>query len=268
MIVTVRNLLKRKLTPEAFRSVGLCWWYGKFYMPRRIASTVVRRSAVVHGPPSDLVDQLRAINTFAPTTMCRIMTKYGSDKGNSWHNYTTIYSEIFGTLRNRPLRIFELGLGREHPKLAPTIGMDGLPGASLRGWREIFPQALVFGADIDRGILFAEDRIQTFYCDQLDSGAIRDLWANPPLVDKMDLIIEDGLHTFEANALFLAGSLDHLRPGGFYAVEDILSKDLEEWHKHFPSYVNQYPNCDFALLELPSSFNDYDNNLLIIRKRS
>ena len=200
--------------------------------------------------------------------MCRIMTKYGSDKGNSWHNYTTIYSELFGSLRNRPLRIFELGLGRDHPNLAESIGMDGLAGASLRGWREILPNAVVFGADIDRSILFAEDRIQTFYCDQLDSAAIRDLWAQPALVDEMDIIVEDGLHTFEGNASFLAGSLDQVRSGGFYSIEDILSKDLEQWHKHLPSYASQYPNCDFALLELPNAFNDFDNNMLIIRKHS
>jgi hypothetical protein len=267
MIVAIRNLLKRNLDPETFRSVGMIWWYGKFYVPRRIASTVVRRNAVVHGPPSGLVDQLRGINVFAPTAMCRSMTKYGSDKGNSWHNYTTIYSELFGSLRNQPLRIFELGLGRDHPDLAETIGVDGLAGASLRGWREIFPNAVVFGADIDRTILFEEDRIQTFYCDQLDSGAIRDLWAQPALVDKMDILIEDGLHTFEGNASFLAGSLNHVRPGGFYSIEDILAKDLEQWHKQLPGYASQYPNCDFALLELPNAFNDYDNNMLIIRKR-
>ncbi len=200
--------------------------------------------------------------------MCRIMTKYGSDKGNSWHNYTTIYSELFGSLRNQPLRIFELGLGRDHPNLAESIGMDGLPGASLRGWREIFQNALIFGADIDRSILFTEDRIQTFYCDQLDSGVIRDLWAQPALTDEMDIIIEDGLHTFEGNASFLAGSLEHVRPGGFYSIEDILAKDLEQWHKHLPGYASQYPHCDFALLELPNAVNDYDNNMLIIRKRS
>jgi hypothetical protein len=267
MIVAIRNILMRKLSPEAFRSVGLCWWFGKFYIPRRIASTVVRRNAIVHGSPSSLVDQLRGINIFAPTTMCRTMTKYGSDKGNSWHNYTTIYSEIFGPLRNRKLRIFELGLGRDHPALAESIGVDGLPGASLRGWREIFPGAIIYGGDIDRSILFTENRIQTFYCDQLDQAAIRDLWAQPALVDKMDLIIEDGLHTFEGNASFLAGSLDHVLPGGFYSIEDIMTKDLDRWHEHLPSYASQYPNCDFALLELPNAFNDFDNNMLIIRKR-
>jgi hypothetical protein len=34
---------------------------------------------------------------------------------------------------------------------------------------------LFMGADIDRDVLFKEDRIDTFYCDQLDRVAIHDL---------------------------------------------------------------------------------------------
>jgi hypothetical protein len=268
MIAAVRDLLKRKLSPEAFRYVCLCWWYGKFFLPRRIASIVVKRSPKVYGEPSDFVDRLRGINTFAPTTMCLIMTRYGSDKGNSWHNYTAVYSELFKTLRDRELRIFELGLGTNNPKLASTMGVDGRPGASLRGWREIFPKALVFGGDIDRDILFAEPRIQTFYCDQTDSTAISNLWAQPPLRDPMDIIIDDGLHRFLANASFLAGSLGHLRTGGIYVVEDIRGVELDHWREQLPIYAKDLPNYDVALLELPSAFNQYDNNMLIIQKKS
>jgi hypothetical protein len=268
MITTSREILKRNLSPEAFRRVSAYWWYGKFYLPRRIASTVIRRTPVVTGEPSDFVDRLREINVFAPTAMCRTMTSYGSDKGNSWHNYTAVYSELFGKLRGRALRIFELGLGTNNPQLASTMGVDGRPGASLRGWRELFPKALIFGADIDRDILFSEDRIQTFYCDQTDSTAIRNLWAQPVLQDEMDIIIDDGWHRFAGNASFLAGSLDHLRAGGFYVVEDIRGVELDQWREALPAYAKQYPNCDVALLELPSAFNNYDNNLVIIRKRS
>lgn len=103
------------------------------------------------------------------------MTRHGSDKGKDRHNYTTIYSVLFRKLRGQPLRILELGVGTNNPKFPASMINGGIPGASLRGWRELFPQALVYGADIDRDILFEEDRIKTFYCDQLDSVSIRDL---------------------------------------------------------------------------------------------
>jgi hypothetical protein len=64
------------------------------------------------------------------------------------------------------------------------------------------------------GLIFQEDRIKTFYCDQLDRSSIRELWSHPDLQGGVDIIIEDGLHTFEANVSFLEELLDHLRPGG------------------------------------------------------
>jgi hypothetical protein len=93
------------------------------------------------------------------------MTRHGSDKGKGqgWHNYTTIYSVLFGKLHDQPFLIFELGLGTNNPNFPVNMGINGRPGASLRAWRELFPRALVYGADIDRDILFEEDRIKTFY---------------------------------------------------------------------------------------------------------
>jgi hypothetical protein len=267
-MVGISDPLKQKLSPETLRRTSYWWWFSKFYLPRRAASFVVRRTPVVYGQPSELLESLRAVNVFAPTEMCRIMTKYGSDKGNSWHNYTGIYSHLFGKLRNREIRIFELGICRKDPQSTSSAGGDGRPGASLRAWREIFPRAMIFGADIDRDVLFTEDQIQTYYCDQLDSNAIRDLWAQPALQPEMDIIIEDGLHTFPASVSFLNGSLERVRVGGIYVVEDISRGDLPMWHKQLPIYAEQFSNFDFVLTELPNVLNDYDNNMLIIRRRS
>jgi hypothetical protein len=196
------------------------------------------------------------------------MTRHGSDKGQGWHNFTTIYSVLFGKLRDQTLLIFELGLGGSHPQFAANMGVNGRPGASLRGWRELFPRALIYGADIDRDILFEEDRIRTFYCDQLDSVAIRELWSQPALRNGMDIIIEDGLHTFQGSTSFLEGSLERLRPGGVYVIEDILRETIEEWHNQLETvYAKRFPNHEFALVTLPNASNHNDNNLLIIRRR-
>ena len=136
------------------------------------------------------------------------MTRYGSDKGSGWHNYTSAYSVLFKDFRHRSCRIFELGLGTSDPSRPSNMGVYGRPGASLRGWREAFPHAVVYGADIDRTILFQDDRIKTFYCDQRDPASIRELWSEPELQGGFDLIIEDGLHTFEASGSFLRARLD------------------------------------------------------------
>jgi hypothetical protein len=281
----VLELLRRNLSPQAFQSIRSYWrqcrfylryrwWQCRFYLPRLVASCFVRRAPKVqgflggHNESAPLLNQLRGINVFAPTKMCRVMTKHGSDKGNvSKHNYTTIYSSLFGKLRDQPLQIFELGLGTNNPELTSSMGTQGRPGASLRGWRELFPRSLVYGADIDRDILFEDDRIKTFYCDQLDSAAIHDLWSQPALQGGMDVIIDDGLHTLEGNTSFLDGSLEHLRPGGFYVVEDIIQETIQKWQNQLETvYTKRFPNYEFALVTPPNYFNDYDNILLIVRR--
>lgn len=273
IVASARGLLRRRLSPQVYQYVRSCWWHTNFYLPHLVASAFIQRTPRVQGFPngqaSQVVNRVRGINVFAPTEMCRVLTKHGSDKGQGWHNYTTIYSVLFGNLRDRPLRIFELGLGTGNPHFAFNMGLDGQPGASLRGWRELFPHALMYGADIDRDILFEEDRIKTFYCDQLDSGAIRDLWSQPVLQGGMDIIIDDGLHTFEANTLFLDGSLEQLNPGGVYVIEDISRESIQScWYQQLEMiYSKRWPSYEFALVELPNSrYDKDDNNLLIIRR--
>ena len=164
---------------------------------------------------SSLADQVRSVNLLAPTRMCREMYRRGSDKSLHWHNYTTIYNALLGELQSQPLRIFELGLGSTDPSFRFNMSPFGVPGASLRGWKTLFINAQIFGADIDRKCLFEEDRIRTAYCDQLSVDAIRQMWSTPGFVEGMDVIIDDGLHTIEANTIFLKESLQHLRAEGF-----------------------------------------------------
>ena len=136
-----------------------------------------------------------------PTELCKIMGKSGSDKGNinlsnTAHNYTILYDYLFSHLKDKEIRLFELGLGTNNPNLPSSMGINGVPGASLYGWKEYFPKAKIYGADIDKNILFNTDDIKTYYCDQRSSQIIQNMWnSNTELKDEFDIIIEDGLHT-------------------------------------------------------------------------
>ena len=181
-------------------------------------------------------------------------------------NYAPLYSVLFNERRDQPLRIFELGLGSNNLDVLSNMGIFGAPGASLRGWCQLFPHALVYGADIDRRILFEDVRIKTFYCDQLDRSSIRELWSHPALRGGMDIIIEDGLHTFKANISFLEASLDHLRPGGIYIIEDIIWDHVDEWYDCLEkTYAKQYPTYEFAFVV---QADGRDNSLLLVRRPS
>src|ERR1017187_7346236 len=269
----LRGLLRPILPPAAFQSLRYGWWCLWSYFPGLVTGLVVKRMPQVRGPgttpnPSSLTRQLQSVNLLGPTRMCRIMTKYGSDKGRP-NKYTPIYSALFKELSDQSLVVFELGLGTNNPDLPSNMGVFALPGASQRGWRKVFPNAVVYGADIDRSILFEETRIKTFYCDQLSPSSIGELWSHPELQKGADIIIEDGLHTLEANISFLDGSLNYLRPGGIYVVEDIMWGDIDEWCDRLENvYVKRYPNCEFALAIISSPKQQGSNNLLVVRRRA
>lgn len=204
------------------------------------------------------------------TPLCVIMGRNKSDKGSSsittsWHNYTTFYYSIFKSLRNEPLRVFELGLGTNNVSVPSNMGVDGRPGASLYGWAEFFPHAQIYGADIDRGVLFNTDRIKTYYCDQTNPTTIKAMWNEPELTKEFDIIVEDGLHEFSANVCFFENSIHKLKVGGYYIIEDLLNVELAQFKSKLNDWRTSYPNFEFTLLTIPNH-NPNDNNLLVINR--
>jgi len=194
-----------------------------------------------------------------------------SDKGNRniltcWHNYTTFYYSIFKDMREKPLRVFELGLGTNNTDIPSNMGSHGRPGASLYGWTEFFPNAQIFGADIDKGILFNSDRINTFFCDQTKPEIIKSMWDEEKLKEDFDIIIEDGLHTFDANVCFFENSIHKLKPNGYYIIEDIVNTEINLFEDKMKEWETKYTNLSFSLLRIPSNQNKHDNNLLVMCK--
>ena len=105
------------------------------------------------------------------------------------------------------------------------MGKDGRPGASLYGWQEFFPNSYIFGADIDTDILFNTDKIKTYYCDQRSPEIILKMWIKPDLQENFDIIIEDGLHTFDGHVCFFENSIHKLKTNGYYIIEDVINPE-------------------------------------------
>jgi len=207
-----------------------------------------------------------------PTVLCKIMGRYNSDKGDanimeSWHNYTTFYYSIFKDRRDTHLRVFELGLGTNNPTFPSNMGPDGVPGASLYGWKDFFPLAHIFGADIDKDILFQTDRIKTFYCDQTNPDTIKTMWEESLLQEPFDIIIEDGLHTFDANVCFFENSIHKLTSNGYYIIEDVLKEEEPMFLEKIKEWELQYTDCVFTMLTIPSTKNCRDNALVVVFKK-
>jgi hypothetical protein len=203
------------------------------------------------------------------TDLCRIMAKHGSDKGAfqgiGRHNYTIFYHQLLSDLRLKANAVFELGIGSTRPDISHTMGAHGTPGASLRGWREYFPNANIYSADIDPSILQPEYRIFKFLCDQTNAESIDALWALPETREKQfDLIIEDGLHLFEPQRLFMIKSLPKLKPSGIYICEDVPDQDFHHWHGFLKQFALEHPERTFELLKIDNPKNSW-NSVVVIR---
>ena len=151
--------------------------------------------------------------------------KYQSDKSKV-HNYHLIYGSLFKK-KNNFKKVLEIGLGTDNEKLISNMGSLGKPGASIRAFRDFFQKAKIYGADIDKNILFKEEKIKTFYVDQTDLKSLGRLYKN--VGSNFDLIIDDGLHASYANINMIVGSLKHLKKNGYLVVEDIPYRTLNIW---------------------------------------
>ena len=152
-----------------------------------------------------------------------IFENHGSDKNK--HGYDILYSYIFSKISNDPT-ILEIGIGTNNKKVPSNMGKFGKPGASLRAFSQYFPNSEIFGADIDKNILFNFENIKTFYLNQNDI----DTFDNKLVENKLfDLIIDDGLHMQSANLNTLRFALDRLNENGVLVIEDISLSALDTW---------------------------------------
>ena len=149
---------------------------------------------------------------------------YGSDKGNMYSNLYINMLEKYKNVEN--IRLLEIGLGTNNPTLISTMGGGGTCGGSLRAFRDYLPNALIFGADVDKECLFNEQNIKTFFVDQLEINTFDDLYKNCGNT-KFDIIIDDGLHSIGANLNTLTFALNHVNKNGVIIIEDIPTTKIQ-----------------------------------------
>jgi hypothetical protein len=167
------------------------------------------------------------------TELCQLAQKYGADKcPEILHSYTPDYHLLLQAQRNSLQTVLEIGIGNI-PLMGPVVGTSYMPGASLRMWRDYFPNAEIIGADIDRSILFNEHRISSFYLDQSNEESLNELVKtlhSEKNIDSLDLIIDDGSHEEPHMVLSFKQLWSSVRPhGGLYIIEDIWSHLLERF---------------------------------------
>jgi SAM-dependent methyltransferase len=200
--------------------------------------------------------------------LSELSEKYGSDKGSTgeirphrsgwlYHSYTEVYDLFLSGVRNTVTDILECGIGTNNTDVASSMGINGTPGASLRMWREYFPNANITGIDIDPRIMFEEDRIQTFVVDQTSIESIEKFKA---IVDtRFDLILDDGLHDYLPQITLFENMFDRLKDGGTYIIEDCLNS-----YSRLIDYLEKNNYQYMAIQgEMKSNLKLYDSFVLI-----
>src|SRR5687768_9869028 len=128
----------------------------------------------------------------------------GTDKGPSQHNYTELYERLLFQWKDDPITIFEIGIAE---------------GGSLAMWQSYFPKARIFAADILDKSQFNNARVTTLVADQANRDQLQA--AIEKSGGDIDVLIDDGGHTMEQQQVSLGFLFPHVRPGGYYVIEDV-----------------------------------------------
>lgn len=142
--------------------------------------------------------------------------------GKWWH-YIEIYQELLEDLRDRPIKLLEIGVYR---------------GGSMRMWKKyLHPDSIVVGIDavdnveieLGNGIHFREG-------DQADKDFLAGVVAE---FGPFDVIVDDGSHiSSDQTDSFIALFGDGLKEGGLYIVEDTHTSYWEDYVKRKRSFID------------------------------
>lgn len=189
--------------------------------------TLVESLSQKQPSPIMTADEFAAENSLQDAEALKVLfDRYGSDKGGA-HQYHKVYNAIL-PVPEAVTKVLEIGLGTNNTDVLSNMGLKGQPGASLRAFRDYCVNAQVFGADFDKRVLFEEERIKTYYVDQTKFATLQNLGDR--IGQGFDLMIDDGLHSPNANVYSLTLFLGLLKPNGWAVVEDISETTLDQWH--------------------------------------
>jgi hypothetical protein len=158
------------------------------------------------------------------TELCDLGFKYKTDKSPLVaHSYTPTYYELFKDIRDKVKKVLEIGIGIPD-NMIHSSGKDYIKGASLRMWRDFFPNAQIYGADIEKEAMFEDERIKTFLCDQTKEEDLKRLLEQTGT--DIDIFIDDGAHYYYTQVFLARFMMQLLKQDVMYFIEDVRSSKM------------------------------------------
>jgi len=181
-------------------------------------------------------------------TLVELFDKYKCDKGSLKHRYDRVYAPALERFCREPFRMLEIGIFK---------------GNSTEAWVEYFPQVEIVAVDIFTRVpmedvpILKHPRVHGCKCDSLKgpNEQFYDL-----LGDGFDVIIDDGLHTHEAQHKTFRNFMGYMKDSGQYFIEDVWAynrmtpeQKMHPWLKrHEPAFSEKEYD---ELLNITEAYN-------------
>jgi hypothetical protein len=128
-----------------------------------------------------------------------------SGKSTNGHNYTEVYSYYFGPIRDKPLKILEIGI---------------LTGAGAQLWENYFPNAELHYIDLNfEQVKYPLKKSHFHIADQGNPAQLQHVMQT--IENQFDIIIDDGGHTMHQQIVSFKILFPFLKNGGLYIIEDL-----------------------------------------------
>lgn len=175
--------------------------------------------------------------------------KYGTDKIDSNHTYNNIsyidiYDKYMKDRRNTVKKFLEIGVR---------------DGQSVKMWKDYFPNAIIYGIDIDPSCKkYEDDRIKIMIGDQNDDSFLKKIKKE---VGEIDILLDDGSHINDHQIKTFNYLYPLVSKNGLFIIED-LANSYEEWGNNSRNLREIWPGMKYnkngdELKNYRSSFNDF-----------
>ncbi|NOE28416.1 class I SAM-dependent methyltransferase [Ruegeria sp. HKCCD6157] len=157
-----------------------------------------------------------------PVTAASYQAYLNSPYKSSKHStYFDVYDKLFSPYIGKPITFVEIGV---------------LSGGSLFMWREFFgPQARIIGVELNPGAKrWEQDGFEIFIGSQSDPAFLEKLAKE---IGEIDIVLDDGGHTYEQQIITTECLLPHIRDGGMLVVEDTHTSYMEGFGLRNRSFI-------------------------------
>ena len=136
--------------------------------------------------------------------------------------YFSVYDELFKKFKNKEITFLEVGV---------------LDGGSLFMWRDYLgSQARIIGVDLNpEAKKWKKDGFEIFIGDQSKESFWNETLNS---IGKVDVILDDGGHTFEQQIMTAESTLPYINDGGIIVIEDCCTSYMKKFGFKKLSFIN------------------------------